>query len=421
MASGAVHVLGGYQSDFARNFAKEGLEISDLTAEVVSGALAATGVRAADVDVIHVGNAFGQLMTGQGHLGAMPATVDPELAGLPASRHEGACASGSLAILAAMADLEAGRYDCALVVGIELERLVGGDRAAQLMAAAGWVGHEALGVDYMWPWAFDALAEEYDARYGLDEVYLRAIGENNFTNAKANPRAQTRDWEHGPRSFTADDAANPVVHGKLRRHDCSQITDGGAAVVLVSDRWLRQHGRPVAPWSTIAGWGHRSASLALAPKLAASRHGEYVLPHVRATIVEAFDRAGIESCWDLDLIETHDCFTPSEYMAIDHFGITEPGNSWQAIEDEVITKSGRLPINPSGGLIGAGHPVGATGVRMLLDAHRQVVGAAGGYQVDGARTAATLNIGGSTATTVSFVVTGVEGSSSPVIGGLAWG
>lgn len=419
MASGVVHVVGGYQSDFARNYAKEGLEVSDLVAELVAGALSATGVRAADVEVIHIGNAFGQLMTGQGHLGAMPATVEPGLAGVPASRHEGACASGSLAILAAMADLEAGRYDCALVIGLELERLVGGDRAAQMMAAAGWVGHEALGVDYMWPWAFAALAEEYDARYGLDEVYLRAIGEINFGNARANSRAQTRDWELGPLSFTADDAANPVVHGKLRRHDCSQITDGGAAVVLVSDRWLRRHGAPAAHWSTIAGWGHRSASLALAPKLAESRDDLYVLPHVRATIVEAFGRARIDSCWDLDLIETHDCFTPSEYMAIDHFGITQPGESWQAIDDGVITKEGRLPVNPSGGLIGAGHPVGATGVRMLLDAHRQVVGTAGEYQVDGARTAGTLNIGGSTATTVSFVVIGSDGPSSGAVGGLA--
>jgi acetyl-CoA C-acetyltransferase len=107
---------------------------------------------------------------------------------------------------------------------------------------------------------------------------------------------------------------------------------------------------------------------------------------------------------DLDLIETHDCMTPSEYMAIDHFGITPPGKSWQAIESGALLRSGRLPINASGGLIGGGHPVGATGVRMLLDAANQVCGEAGETQVEGARRAATLNIGGSTATTVSFIV-----------------
>lgn len=111
---------------------------------------------------------------------------------------------------------------------------------------------------------------------------------------------------------------------------------------------------------------------------------------------------------DLDLIETHDCFTPSEYLAIDHFGITAPGESWRAVEDGTITRTGALPINPGGGLIGIGHPVGATGVRMLLDAHRQVTGAAGDAQVSNANRAGTLNIGGSTATVVSLVVGAVE-------------
>jgi acetyl-CoA C-acetyltransferase len=103
-------------------------------------------------------------------------------------------------------------------------------------------------------------------------------------------------------------------------------------------------------------------------------------------------------------METHDCFTPSEYLAIDHVGLTEPGKNWQAIEDGSLEIGGRLPVNPSGGLIGGGHPVGATGVRMLLDAAKQVTGTAGEYQVEGADTFMTLNIGGSTTTTVSFVV-----------------
>ena len=91
-------------------------------------------------------------------------------------------------------------------------------------------------------------------------------------------------------------------------------------------------------------------------------------------------------------------------MAIDHFGLTDPGESWKAIEDGTIDFGGRLPINPSGGLIGAGHPVGATGVRQLLDAHRQVTGSAGAYQVEGAKRAATLNLGGSGTTSAAFVV-----------------
>lgn len=404
MSAPQVRVLGGYQSDFSRNVTKEGLDISDLTAEVVSATLTEVQLGPGDVDVIHVGNAFGQLMTGQGHLGAMPATVEPQLAGVPATRHEGACASGSLAILAAMADLEAGRYDCALVLGIEVERGVGGGRAAELMSAAGWAGHEAQGETYMWPWAFDALAGEYDRRYGLDPQYLRRIGEVNLTNAKRNPLAQTRGWELRPEHFSTQEWANPQVHGSLRRHDCSQITDGGAAVVLVSERWWRERAQEPHATSTIVGWGHRTTGLPLAPKLAPGSGDDYLLPHVRGTITDAFRRAQVQDAWALDVIETHDCFTPSEYMAIDHFGLTAPGQSWQAVADGVIEPTGSLPLNPSGGLIGAGHPVGATGVRMLLDAHKQVTGGAGEYQVDGASVAATLNIGGSTATTVSFVV-----------------
>jgi acetyl-CoA C-acetyltransferase len=91
-------------------------------------------------------------------------------------------------------------------------------------------------------------------------------------------------------------------------------------------------------------------------------------------------------------------------MAIDHFGITPPGQSWQAIEDGSIERGGRIPVNPSGGLIGLGHPVGATGVRMLLDGYKQVTGTAGACQVEDARRFATLNIGGSATTTVSFIV-----------------
>jgi acetyl-CoA C-acetyltransferase len=106
----------------------------------------------------------------------------------------------------------------------------------------------------------------------------------------------------------------------------------------------------------------------------------------------------------IDGFEVHDCFTPSEYLAIDHIGLTGPGESWKAIENGDIEIGGRLPINPSGGLIGGGHPVGATGIRMMLDAAKQVSGLAGDYQIDGARRFGTLNIGGSTATTVSFVI-----------------
>ena len=117
-------ILGGYQSDFARNYDREGLDFAGLTAEVVESTLETSGVHAADIGVVHVANAFGELFARQGHLGAMPATVNAGLWGTPAVRHEAACASGSVAVLAAIADLRSGAYSSALVVGVELEKTV---------------------------------------------------------------------------------------------------------------------------------------------------------------------------------------------------------------------------------------------------------------------------------------------------------
>jgi acetyl-CoA C-acetyltransferase len=398
-----TRILGGYQSDFARNLAREGRDIADLVREVVTNTLSRSVVGPEQIESIHVANAFGQLYTGQGHLGAMPATVVPELWGTPSMRHEAACASGSIATLAAMAEIEAGRYDCVLVLGAEQEKTMPGLEAAQVQAAAAFVGRETDGPDPIWPAMFEQVAAEYERRFGLDEAHLRAIGELNLMNAQTNPNAQTRSWKFGPGSFQADAEANPTVAGRLRRNDCCQITDGGAGIVLVSERWLAEQGR-AGKGASIVGWGHRTVGLPLAPKLERSADGEFVMPHVRKAITDAWARAGIGGVEELDVIETHDCMTPSEYMAIDHFGITPPGRSWQAIESGELAREGRIPVNPGGGLMGGGHPVGATGVRMLVDAANQVLGEAVGTQVEGARRAATLNIGGSTATTVSFVV-----------------
>jgi acetyl-CoA C-acetyltransferase len=398
MTAGGVWIAGSVQTDFARNYGREGLEVSDLVAETVAGTLADARVEPEAVQAIHVGNAFGQLFNGQGQLGAMPATVEPRLWGVPAARHEGACASGSLAVLAAMADIEAGRYDCVLVVGVEQERNVPGSMAPKHLGAAAWVGHEGEDATFMWPYMFSELADEYDRRYGIDDAHLHAIAELNMRNAKDNPLAQTRAWEFGDASFSDDDVANPIVEGRLRRTDCSQVTDGAAGVVLVSER-LRSEGMP-----RILGWGHRTAGLSMQQKFERSADDPYVFPHVRGVVADAFRRAGVGDVHEIDGIETHDCFSMSEYMAVDHFGITGPGESWKAIENGDLERDGAIPINPGGGLIGIGHPVGATGVRMLHDAGRQVTGRAGACQVEQAKTFATLNIGGSLTTAVSFVV-----------------
>ncbi len=395
-----TYILGGYQTDFARNWMRQGQQIPDILTEVVEGALEATGVPAHEIESGHVGNFAAELYAMQGHLGAFLVQTHPAFRGLPTARHEAACASGSVATLAASAEIEAGRYDVALVVGIENMKTVDAAAGGEYLGTAAWYEREAKGISFPFPALFGKLGDEYQSRYGLNDDYLTRISELNFENARRNPLAQTREWPANPEKMQQQ------LTGRIRIGDCSQVTDGAVAIVLASksyaEKYLKEH--PGAQVSKIEGWGHRTATMSFAAKMEESATAPYVLPHTRRAIVDAFKRADVEDCWAMDAVETHDCFTTSEYMAIDHFGLTEPGESWKAIEDGVIDFDGKLPFNPSGGLIGAGHPVGATGVRQLLDAHRQVTGAAGAYQVEGAKKVATLNLGGSGTTSVCFVV-----------------
>ena len=403
-----TYILGGWQSDFSRNWDREGMEIADAFAEVVSEGLAAAALDAGEIDTGHVGNFAGELFAKQGLLGGFFGLVDPAFDGLPTARHEAACASGSVAVLAATAEIEAGRYDLACVVGIEQMRNVPGAVAADHLGSAAWQGHEYGDAQFVWPRAFSDLEDEYDRRYGIDHAHLMRISEIAFGNAKRNPNAQTRAHRFTPGSFTACDTANPVVEGRTRKMDCGQITDGTAIVFLASPvcaaEYAKKRGLALDSLPRIAGWGHRSAPISYARKIAASDGQAHVFPQVRRAIDDARTRAGVTDVAQVDAVEVHDCFAMTEYMAIDHLGLTAPGEAWRAVEDGSIERDGRCPVNPSGGLIGTGHPVGATGVRMLLDGFKQVTDTAGDYQVEGARRVQTLNIGGSTTTTVSFIV-----------------
>lgn len=403
-----VYILGGFQTDFARNWTKEGKHISAMIREAVDGCLAATGVTPQQIEVGHVGNFAAELYAMQGHLGAFLVDVDPAFSGLPTGRHEAACASGSIALLAASAEIEAGRYDCALVVGVEQMKTVSPAIGGDYLGTAAWYELEAKGVEFPFPKLFGKLGDEYDRRYGLKDEHLAHIAAVNYGNAKKNPKAQTRTWYMSEAHACETSKYNSVIGGRIKISDCSQVTDGAVAVILASEKfaqsYTKQRGTKVEELAKIQGWGHRTAPLRFDDKVAESANDPYVLPQTRRAILDAYKRAGIADCWALSGIETHDCFTTSEYMAIDHFGLTAPGQSWKAIEEKVIDFDGKLPINPSGGLIGAGHPVGATGVRQILDATLQVTGRAGNYQVPNAKRFATLNIGGSGTTSVVFIV-----------------
>jgi acetyl-CoA C-acetyltransferase len=408
MAERDVYILGGHQTDFARNWSKERKHIAAMIREAVVGGLEATEIDPKEVEVGHVGNFAAELYAMQGHLGAFLVDTDPAFSGLPTARHEAACASGSIALLAASAEIEAGRYDLALVVGVEQMKTVDPKIGGDYLGTAAWYETEAKGVEFPFPKLFGKLGDEYDKRYGLKDEHLARISAVNYGNAKRNPLAQTRNWYMTEDHANATGKFNTVIGGRIKVSDCSQVTDGAVSVFLASEKYAAQYAKrrnlPLDKIPRILGWGHRTAPLEFNAKVAESKNDRYVLPHTRRAIVDAFRRAGVEQVWDVHGIETHDCFTTSEYMAIDHFGLTEPGESWKAIEEGVIDLDGKMPINPSGGLIGAGHPVGATGTRQILDAWKQVTERAGDYQVDGARRFATLNIGGSGTTSCVFVV-----------------
>lgn len=405
-----VYILGGYQTDFARNWTKENKHFLAMMREAVIGALQSTGIDPEEVEVGHVGNFAAELYCKQGHLGAFFVEVDPAFSGLPTSRHEAACASGSIALLAASAEIEAGRYNLACVVGVEQMKTVDATEGGDYLGTAGWYELECKGIEFPFPRLFGQLGDEYDKRYGLRDEHLAGISTVNYANAKRNPNAQTRTWYMNNRHALCrnGDPHNAKIGGRIHTVDCSQVTDGAVAVFLASRKkaisYCERRNIPLSSIPRIKGWGHHTGRMRFSDKIRESAENKYVLPNVRLSILDAFRRAGISDISGIDAIETHDCFTTSEYMAIDHFGLTEPGESWKAVEEGWIELDGKLPINPSGGLIGGGHPVGATGVRQILDTYRQVTDTAGDYQVKGARNVATLNIGGSGTTCVTFVV-----------------
>ncbi|MEN6308643.1 MAG: acetyl-CoA acetyltransferase [Anaerohalosphaeraceae bacterium] len=403
-----VFLLGGFQTDFARNWAREKKHISAMIRETYEGSLECTKIKPADIRAAFVGNFAAELYCMQGHLGAFFVELDPAFKGLPTCRYEAACASSGVAALSAMAHIQAGLYDCIAVVGVEQMKNVDSAKGGDFLGTAAWYERESKGVEFPFPKLFGKLGDEYDKRYGLKAEHLARIAEINYANARRNPNAQTRDWYMSYDHACGTGQYNPAISGRIKVTDCSQVTDGAAIIYMASEKFAADYanrcGISLDALPRVLGWGNTTAPIEFAVKVDDSQNDPYILPWTRKAITDAMQRAGLNSCWQLSAIETHDCFTTSEYMAIDHFGLTEPGKSWQAVEAGIIAPGGRLPINPSGGLIGCGHPVGATGVRQLLDAYKQTAGTAGDYQIPNAKRVATLNLGGSATTNVVFII-----------------
>ena len=410
-----VYILGGAQTDFERNWKKEGKGMVALLKEVMTDGLNNAGLTFDDVKELNkanrvgcfVGNFIAEKYIDQGHLGAFLTEVNPAFYGVPSARYEAACASSSVAIDAAQTKIRAEEYDVAIVVGWELMKTVDSSVGGDFLGRAADYEKESKGIDLPFPKLFGRLADETLKKYpDLNEKrYMDALAKIsviNYGNAKRNPLAQTRKWfMNYEQANNRGTETNPLVGGKLGIADCSQVTDGAVVVVLASEKFIKERNYSNKP--VIKGYGHRTAPMLFEKKILENEGSEFVLPWTRQTVLDAYKRAKL-TIDDIDVFETHDCFTSSEYVAISAFGITEPGKEYEAVENGTIGFDGSKPINPSGGLIGCGHPVGATGARMLLDLYKQVTNTAGKYQIKNAKNGMMLNIGGSATTNYVFIV-----------------
>jgi len=343
-----------------------------------------------DLDGLVVGSVMPERTAFQSHISSLAAEALGIRPSALSARTEHMCASGTVGIRYAYAFIAAGLADLVMVLGVEKLNQPSGDEAILNMGT---------GVDREWeaafgltaPPCFALAAQRHMAAYGTTEEQLALVGVKNHTHAARNPNA------HFNKGATLEQVlGSRMISSPLRLFMCSPITDGGAAVILASeDRARSLTDRPV--W--IRGTGQALDGFQLT-----SLHEDYAhWPALRRAADSAYRMAGITAA-DVDLAEVHDCFSIAEMIAYEELGFCKKGEAGAFAAAGGSDYGGDVVVNPRGGLIGCGHPVGATGVRQLLDAWLQTTGNAGAYQIDGARTMATLNIGGSGTTSCVFIV-----------------
>jgi len=362
------------------------------------------GLDPRDVEAIYVGNYSSDLFEGQGHT----APIMADWVGLtprPATRVEDACASGGVALRQGILAIASGLYDVVLVGGVEKMTNLPTERVTDTLATAGDVVYE-IAAGFTFPGFYAAMATAYMARYGATPETFMRVGLKNHDNGSLNDKAQfgatirqimdkriasakakgrpVPTWED-EMAFLHDDGANPVIAWPMRLYDCSPISDGAAAVLLVADELA--HSFSEAPIA-IVGSGQASDS---------ALHDRASLTGLRAAQEagrQAYAMAGVAPA-NIKIAEVHDCFTIAEILATEDLGFFAPGEGWRAAEEGLTARTGPRPINTSGGLKSKGHPVGASGVGQVLEIWKQMRGSAGGRQIPGGvDLALTHNVGG---------------------------
>ena len=351
-----------------------------LMADAVAQALDHAQIGAEDVDGIFVG-VFNNGFSKQDFQGALVAMGDARFAHTPATRFENACATGSAALHGAMDFIEAGRGRIALVVGAEKMTATPIAEVGDILLGASYRAQEA-DVEGGFAGLFGQIAQGYFQRYGDRSEELAMIAAKNHANGMANPYAHMRK-DFGVAFCNTVSEKNPRVAGPLRRTDCSLVSDGAAVLVLADAETAATMQRAI---------GFR-ARVQVNDIMALSRRDVLEFRGARMAWAKALEQAGL-TLDDLSLVETHDCFTIAEMLEYEAMGLAEAGQGHRVIRDGVTHKTGRLPVNPSGGLKSKGHPIGATGVSMHVMAAMQLMNEAGDMQIDGAKLAGVFNMGG---------------------------
>lgn len=407
--AGRVYVAGVARTDFARNLIKEGRSLRDVIVEAGRGAIVDSGLDPGEVQSGVVGNFAAGLFTRQLHLGAMLTGIDAAMVGVPTVHVEAACASGGAAVLTGAQQIMAGAAEVVLVVGAEQQKTMPVSEGGEVLGAAGdfKVERERYGAP-LFPKLFGEIARRYAGRYGDISRALGVIAAKNLAAARRNPMAQTR--QRGAVSVEGamtTSESNPMIAPPLRLADCSQVTDGAAAVVLVSEGVARRlGGRGGGVKAQLLGYGHTTDRLGLDEKEVPG------FPVARRAVERAYGMAGVGP-GDVVAAEVHDCFSITELIAYELLGLAGPGEGARLAESggtasaEVAGELGlgrgragerRVEVNAGGGLMGDGHPVGATGVRQVVDAVGRVRRGLGSGEA-----VVTFNMGGTLTTSVAMV------------------
>lgn len=345
------------------------------------------GVSSKDIDAVYVGILSSDVFEHQMH--AAPGI--PDYLGLkntPSTRVEAACASGGLSVMQAIMAVGGGYYDTVLAAGAEKMTNLPTNHVTEALAmCADDVYELSLGITF--PGAFAMVARAHEAEYGTNSEMRAAVAVKNHKNATRNPLAQFQ------KEITFEKAMNAImIADPLRLFDCSPITDGAAAVVVVP--WEDRHkyeGQAIR----VRGFAQASDTMSLHDR---KDFTSFTTTKVAAR--NAFKRANLTPK-DIDFVEVHDCFTIAEIVAIEDMGFFEKGQGGRATLDGETASDGHLPVNNSGGLKAKGHPIGATGVSQIVEVTKQLRGTAGARQLSDVNIGMTQNLGGSGSTIVSHI------------------